>query len=124
VTVLRARDLSAWRAAKGEPDAPSLLAAGREAWSRKDGAAAARHLEAALDAGLHGRDWWAAARLLADVYLAAERRDDARYVLEELVERPSADPFPFLALADLVEAEDAPRARTLRARARAIAPWC
>lgn len=87
------------------------------------GGEATAYYERALALGLVGRAWWSAARHLAELYLEADRVDDALPVLEQLVCEPSADPYPLLALASLVEVESPSRAQTLRAQARRIAPW-
>ncbi len=80
-------------------------------------------LESALDAGLHAPHWWRAARSLAELYVKAGLTDQAIGTLELLVAEPSADPYPFLALSDLLREQDPERADALMARARSIAPW-
>lgn len=116
-------DFTLERTSPGPRTAFDHLAAGKLAWSRGRSAEAAELLERALDMELEGREWWQAARTLVEAYIELGRDEDARVALEELVDVQSADPFPFLALADLIEQEEPERSEELRARARAIAPW-
>lgn len=139
-TVVRSGDFAAWKARRGtleevprpldtpppaiDSDSATLsLRAGKAAQARGDSADAKERFKAALASGLSGTQWWSAARGLANAYLASNDVEAAIPLLEEMVETPNADPFPYLKLASLVEDHDPERAEGLRARARAIAPW-